>query len=142
MRSSDWSSDVCSSVLECPPASAFGRRLLLYFAPKDTHPHLPTCAAVEGRKTEIRLSKNPAFRQACDPTSRRGRQAFGANVPRHPPSAHASSFISPRRPAARAGTHQVDEKHVNRRQVRLMRTDATTPARAAATRIIRIQIRR
>src|SRR3546814_11849432 len=53
---------------ECPPASAFGRRLLLYFAPKDTHPHLPTCAAVEGRKTEIRLSKNPAFRQACDPT--------------------------------------------------------------------------
>src|SRR3546814_19072860 len=29
---------------ECPPASAFGRRLLLYFAPKDTHPHLPTCA--------------------------------------------------------------------------------------------------
>src|SRR3546814_8643208 len=34
-------------------------------------PHLPTCAAVEGRKTEIRLSKNPAFRQACDPTSRR-----------------------------------------------------------------------
>src|SRR3546814_16735304 len=81
MRISDWSSDVCSSDLgasalgcECPPVSAFGRHLLLYFAPEGTHPHLPTCAAVEGRKTEIRLSKNPPFRHACAPAYRRGRQ--------------------------------------------------------------------
>src|SRR3546814_10459420 len=40
----------------------------------------------------------------CSSDLRRGRQAFGANVPRHPPSANASSFISPRRPAVRAGT--------------------------------------
>src|SRR3546814_1239367 len=124
MRSSDWSSDVCSSVLECPPASAFGRRLLLYFAPKDTHPHLPTCAAVEGRKTEIRLSKNPAFRQACDPTSRPSRQAYAAKLPPHPPSANTSSFISHQRPAARPATPPVAAQPVTTPKVRLMSTRA------------------
>src|SRR3546814_5696334 len=40
--------------------------------------------------------------------SRRGRQAFGANVPRHPPAANASSLISPRRPAGRVGLRIAD----------------------------------
>ena len=46
---------------ECPPASALGRRLLLDFAPKGIRPRVPTCAAIEGAKREVRSSW-----QACD----------------------------------------------------------------------------
>src|SRR3546814_18554435 len=79
MRISDWSSDVCSSDLlrpqtgrapganalggECPPASACGRRLLLYFAPKGIRTRVRTCTAAHKRKAE-RLT----LLQACDPS--------------------------------------------------------------------------
>src|SRR3546814_2774942 len=46
---------------ECPPASACGRRLLLYFAPKGIRTRVRTCTAAHKRKAD-RLT----LLQACD----------------------------------------------------------------------------
>src|SRR5690606_39636441 len=83
---------------ECPPAPACGRRLLLYFAPKGIRTRIPACTAAPSSKRE-----SGAFTASLRSTARRGRQAFGANVLRHPPAANASSLVLPRRPAGRAG---------------------------------------
>src|SRR3546814_4915110 len=48
---------------ECPPAPAFGRRLLLYFAPKDIPTRVRLSRCFKGTKLEASLFRQPAIRR-------------------------------------------------------------------------------
>src|SRR3546814_829741 len=48
---------------ECPPAPAFGRRLLLYFAPKDIPTRVRLSPCFQGTQLESSLFRQPALRR-------------------------------------------------------------------------------
>src|SRR3546814_17887173 len=62
---------------ECPPAPAFGRRLLLYFAPKDIPTRVRLSRFFKGTKLEASLFRQPAIRR---PGLRSRRTASHASV--------------------------------------------------------------
>src|SRR3546814_11992388 len=62
---------------ECPPAPAFGRRLLLYFAPKDIPTRVRLSRCFKGTKLEASLFRQPAIRR---PALRSRRTASNASA--------------------------------------------------------------
>src|SRR5690606_24323824 len=74
---------------ECPPASAFGRRLLLYFAPKGTRPQLSNLRGGPKGKNETRLPASPRSDVPVRPAGLRGEYGtkaplFGKSATRRP----------------------------------------------------------
>src|SRR5690606_9188283 len=136
---------------ECPPASAFGRHLLLYFAPKDTRPRLSNLRG-DGPKAKNGSRASPASLQPNAPTQP---TALRGQIERTPGS---PASLQPDVPARAAGLRgEIKEEAFaaggcrgtfapkacrpcrdpsGRRDINLTRL--AIPARIAPTRIIRI----